>query len=150
MKKTSVALAALALSTVALTAACSSSSGSSSAASSAASPAASSSMVGGMATCDDTTITAEIEKELEAAGEGVKLWGLDGLNCADGWATVQPTVGKTEGEAVTETVIFQAEGQFWIPKNAMDVCGTQGDDPSVRPADAQVPEAIYAEACGTN
>jgi hypothetical protein len=42
-------------------------------------------------------------------------------------------------------MIFEAEGQFWIPKSAADVCGTYGD--GTYPSDAMVPESLYDPAC---
>jgi len=146
MKKTSAALAAIALSTLALTAACSSSSSSSDA-----SPAASGSMVGGMTTCDEATITEAVQKVQTAEDPNIKVWAIGGLNCDNGWAVVQPTVGSTEDNAITYTQVFQAEGQFWIPKSGADVCGTADEnDPSKYPSDAQIPEALYEEGCNTN
>lgn len=147
MKKSSAAFAAIALSTAALTAACSSSSGSASEAS----PAASSSMVGGMTTCDEATITKAVQDLQTAEDPNVQVFSIDALNCADGWAVVQPTVGTTEDDAIAYTQIFQAEGQFWIPKSGTDVCGTIDDnDMAAYPADATIPESLYVEGCTTN
>ena len=39
------------------------------------------------------------------------------------------------------TAVFQAEGQFWVPKDRAEVCVSPGN---------QVPEAIYQPACETN
>ena len=120
---------------------------------SAAAPAASASasMVGGMATCDEAAFTTAVEELLASEGGGERLISLDGFECLDGWAAVFPTVGTTEENAVTETLVFEAEGQFWIPKDRMEVCGTVNmDDPSAYPADSQVPEGIWQPACNTN
>ena len=43
----------------------------------------------------------------------------------------------------TETVVLQAEGQFWILKDRVEVCGTGPDD-------AEVPSSICEPACNTN
>lgn len=126
------------------------SSSSSESPSSAAAASVSASMVGGMTTCDDATISAAIEESLTAAGEGGTLDSLDDLQCADGWAAAVATIGDGSGEAITETLVFQAEGQFWVPKDRGDVCGTLGSDITVRPDDAQVPESIWTLGCTTN
>lgn len=62
------------------------------------------------------------------------------FKCADGWAYAFINAG-TGDEAVTGTVVFEAEGQFWIPKDRATVCKAPGD---------QVPAAIYEPACETN
>lgn len=109
------------------------------------------SMVGGMATCDEATFTQVVTDQIAAEGSETQLFSLDGFECVDGWAAVFPTVGTTEEDAVTETLVYEAEGQFWIPKDRMAVCGTVNmDDPSAYPADSQVPEALWPSACNTN
>jgi hypothetical protein len=120
---------------------------------SSAAPAASASatMVGGMATCDEAAFQTAVTDLLAAGGDGEKLFSIDDFQCVDGWAAVFPTVGTTEDNAITETLVFQAEGQFWIPKDRMEVCGTANmDDPTAYPADSQVPEALWQPACNTN
>lgn len=124
--------------------------GCSSSSDSAASSAGTASAVGGMTTCDDATITAAIEESLTADGEGGSLESLDELQCGDGWAAAMATIGDGSGEGVTETLVFEAEGQFWVPKDRVDVCGSVTGDASVRPDDAQVPQSIWALACATN
>lgn len=107
-------------------------------------------MVGGMTTCDDTTVLAAAN---DSAPEGVTYEGVDGLECADGWAVLFTTeVSADDPEnGVGTTLIFEAEGQFWIPKSPMDVCGTYDDsDPNARPDDALVPEALFEAGCRTN
>lgn len=147
MNKTYIAFAAIALSTMAFTTACSSSGGSASEAS----PAESSSMVGGMTTCDEATITKAIQDVQAAESPDDQVFAVDNLNCADGWAVAEPTVGTNEDDAITYTQIFQAEGQFWIPKLQEDVCGTRNEsDSTAYPADAAIPEALFDEGCNTN
>ena len=108
-------------------------------------------MVGGPSVCDDATITKAVQSALDADGEGMKVFALDGLTCADGWAVAMPTIGTEEANAITVTDVFQAEGQFWIPKDRAAVCGTQDmNDPSKYPSDAQIPESLYDEGCNTN
>ncbi len=96
--------------------------------------------VGGMATCDE----ASIGKAVEAVGtksEPVVFNPQSGsFKCADGWAYAYANAG-TGNEQFTETLVFEAEGQFWIPKNREKVCIAPGN---------QVPKSIYQDACGTN
>ena len=61
------------------------------------------------------------------------------FKCSGGWATAQAVVGSGQNQ-VQETLVFEAEGQFWIPKNRAQVC----------PKPSPVPAAIYKQACETN
>lgn len=134
---TTVLLSAAVLGT-GLLAGCSSSSSSSS------SPSA----VGGMTTCDEPTLTSAVQKAYpDNSYANLKV------SCADGWAavTVDQSASKDMANAINVTYVFEAEGQFWIPKDRAAVCGTiDTNAPATRPADAQVPEAIWATACNTN
>ncbi len=146
--KTTVVVATLALVAAGGLAGCSSSSSSPEAS---AAPTPEGSMVGGMATCDEATFTTDVEALLKEQGGVDNLYSIDGFQCVDGWAVVFPTIGGSEDTAYTYTQVFQAEGQFWIPKDRGDVCGTQDpNDATAYPVDSQVPEAIYQDACNTN
>ena len=151
--KSTIAIAALAAISVGGLAACSSSSSTSEESPAEVSTAASAeeSMVGGTAACDKAAFTQAMDDQLAAEDNGEKLFSIDDFQCADGWAVVFPTVGASEENSYTITAVFEAEGQFWIPKDRMKVCGTQNmDDPTAYPDDAQVPESIYQPACNTN
>lgn len=107
--------------------------------------------VGGMAVCDEATLSAAISENLVATGSEASLLSLDGFTCLDGWATTFPTIGTDAETAITETLVFQAEGEFWILKDRSEVCGTiDMNDPTAYPADSQVPEGIWQDACQTN
>ena len=107
--------------------------------------------VGGMAVCDEATLSAAISENLVATGSEASLLSLDGFTCLDGWATTFPTLGTDAETAITETLVFQAEGEFWILKDRSEVCGTiDMNDPTAYPADSQVPEGIWQDACQTN
>lgn len=106
---------------------------------------------GGMTTCDDATISQAIEDTITEGAEGVKLISLDGLECSDGWAVAFPTMGFTEEDATTTTMIFEAEGQFWVLKDRTQVCGTLDDtNQDAYPADATIPESLFQAGCWTN
>lgn len=130
------ALAAAALLSAAVLAGCGSSSDTSASGDTTA-PVSTGEKVGGVAKCDAASIT-----EAAKAGEDqpVELADANSFKCADGWAYAFVNVGSGEGQ-VTETRVFEAEGQFWIVKDRADVC----DGP-----DDEVPAAIYQDACQTN
>jgi len=144
------AVAATAVLSIAGLSACSSSSSSSDA-----SAAPSGSMVGGMTECTEAVVYAAADEAAKAMGAD-NVFTPDGLQCADGWAVVTGILAGAEEAAAAEanadapqgaptSMIFEAEGQFWIPKTAMDVCGTI--DGSNYPADAQIPEALFTAGC---
>lgn len=139
---TITAIAATAAVTIAGLTGCSSSSSSSE-------PAASASMVGGMTECTDAAVYPAAEEAAKAMGAD-NVFTPDGLQCADGWAVATGILGTGSMEAdapqgAPTSFIFEAEGQFWIPKTAADVCGTI--DGSTYPGDAQIPEALFESGC---
>ncbi len=95
--------------------------------------------VGGTATCDQ----ASLSKAVEATGtakEPNTLATPTSFECSDGWAYAYVNSGTGDAE-YTGTTVFEAEGQFWIPKDRQKVCISPGN---------QVPKAIYQPACETN
>jgi len=105
-------------------------------------------LVGGMATCTQADFGDVIAAGLP---KGEVLVSVDEFRCDSGWAYAFATVGDGKGHDITETFVFEAEGQFWIPKDRGTVCGSEDlAHPDQRPADAQVPAAIWANACNTN
>ena len=105
-------------------------------------------MVGGMTECTDAIINAEAEKYVTGLS-AENAWYPDTVQCADGWATASGIIGEVDAPAdgpmgAPANLIFQQEGQFWIPKDPVDVCGTYGD--GTYPSDAEIPEALYT-AC---
>lgn len=80
---------------------------------------------------------------------------LDGLQCADGWAVTTGILGPKDAPAngpmgAPISIVFETEGQFWVPKQPADVCGTSypsTDD--TRPDDALISEALFETACLT-
>jgi hypothetical protein len=95
--------------------------------------------VGGMTTCDKTTITKAVE-DTSTADAPAALATADSFKCSDGWAYAFVNVGTGDTQYTT-TLVFEAEGQFWIPKDRTKVCKSPGD---------QVPADIYQDACQTN
>jgi hypothetical protein len=82
--------------------------------------------------------------------DATNTFSLDTLECADGWAVAGGILGPKDAPAdgpqgAPAALIFEQEGQFWIPKEAADVCGTYTD--GTYPADAEVPEALYPAGC---
>ena len=106
-------------------------------------------MVGGMTECTDEIINGEAEKVVDADSGGENAWSPDSVQCADGWAVASGLIGPVDPPAdgpqgAPTNLIFQQEGQFWIPKDPIDVCGTYTD--GSYPSDAEIPEALY-DAC---
>ena len=79
----------------------------------------------GSAVCDDATLA---KAAMAADPEVVKV--EPGVKCADGWAVIYPDTAE-----YTFTMVFQAEGEFWIYKKGVD-CTT-------------IPKELQA-ACETN
>jgi hypothetical protein len=131
-------LAAAALMSAALLAGCGSSSDTAASGETAAST-STTEMVGGMTTCDAAAIGTAVKNTSEGGAPAV-LAEPDSFGCADGWAYAYANVGEGEGQ-VTETLVFEAEGQFWVPKDRSEVCTAPGNE---------VPEAIFKDACETN
>lgn len=105
-------------------------------------------VVGGMARCTQNELAKTIEGGLSPTQ---RLESIDSFACADGWAYAFATIANTSGPALEETFVFEAEGQFWIPKDRAQVCGTISPTaPAARPADAQVPASIWTSACNTD
>jgi len=134
----SIALASVSVLSVGLLAACSSDSEDSS----------SEEMVGGMTECTDEIINGEAEAYAESLGDNT-AWYPESVQCADGWAVANGILGDADAPedgpiGAPTNLIFQAEGQFWVPKDAADVCGTSED--GSYPSDAEIPEALY-DAC---
>lgn len=96
--------------------------------------------VGGTATCDAASIEKAAQDSPGFENQKITLEDSSSFKCADGWAYAFINAGTGE-EAITATVVFEAEGQFWIPKDRAKVCTAPGD---------QVPAAIYQPACETN
>ena len=95
--------------------------------------------VGGTVECSDAAIAEAVNADPAFAN-----YTVTDYKCADGWAyaSADPAEGEMGAPAM---MIFEAEGQFWIPKSAADVCGTYTDGTS--PSDAMIPESLYDPAC---
>ncbi len=95
--------------------------------------------VGGMATCDE----ASIGKAVAAVGTKSEPFVLipepGSFKCVDGWAYAYAIAGADIH--FPRTLVFQAEGQFWIPTTRQKVCVT---------ARNQVPKSIFQGACSVN
>ena len=96
---------------------------------------------GGSAACTQAGIEAAVTAYAKAGNEDAVLAsGLDKpYQCADGWAVGFVNVGP-EAVAVTTTVVWQAEGPYWVPQNRAKIC----------PKPSPVPKAIYNLACNSN
>ncbi len=96
---------------------------------------------GGSAACTQAGIEAAVTAYGKAGKEDAVLASGGGkpYQCADGWAVGFVNVGP-EAVAVTTTVVWQAEGPYWVPQNRAKIC----------PKPSPVPKAIYNLACNSN
>jgi hypothetical protein len=94
---------------------------------------------GGVAVCDETSITTVIRDEVDETYPGATFVSLADYECVNGWAVARAEV-DTSGVIVPAAFFLRAEGQFWIPESIEEICDTSL-------ADSPVPEAIYAQAC---
>lgn len=108
------------------------------------SPTGDTGIVTGSAECDQASLEKAVEDWGKANGgqKATLLASPKSYRCADGWAVAFPNVGSGEGE-ITVTAVFEAEGQFWIPKDRAKVCGNTA-------AESEVPKALFKDACQTN
>jgi hypothetical protein len=108
--------------------------------------------VGGMTECTMEALATPAQDAATALGAD-NIYTMDGVTCGDGWAVTTGILGPKDAPAdgpmgAPTNFIFQAEGQFWIPKTAEQVCGTYNpDEPDAYPADAEIPEIVYPEGC---
>lgn len=95
----------------------------------------------GSASCTNAEITKAVSdlSSTDYAGAKLATGGGPSYKCADGWAVGFVDVG-TGLEQYTATVVWQAEGQFWVPQDRAKVC----------PKPSQIPAAIYDLACNSN
>ena len=55
---------------------------------------------------------------------------------------------NTGPQGAPTSLIFQAEGQFWVPQDKEKVCGTVASaSAGAAPADATVPASLYEAGC---
>ena len=104
--------------------------------------------IGGTVECSESALRAGLE------GFTDEIVSVDGFECQDGWAVVFLSVdGGTDDPEYTVAgiAVLEAEGQFWISKDRVDVCGSipEIDDAGqpIRPDDAQVPASLWGAAC---
>ncbi len=102
---------------------------------------ASASMVGGMTECTQDVLEKAASEY--ATSTGNEMTSFEGLECADGWAVASVVIGDAP-----QSVIFEAEGQFWVPQDKAKVCGTYDSAaPDTVPEDATIPSALYPSGC---
>lgn len=102
--------------------------------------------VGGTAECTFDVVGEAAEEYAVSLGDGNE-YGVDNLECADGWAVTSGILGDGSGQGAPTSFIFEAEGQFWVPRTQADACGTYED--GNYPANAAIPEELYEIGCLT-
>lgn len=102
----------------------------------------------GSPACDSETLLAAANANV--TDEEDKASAMNGVACDGDFAVGFATIGSGESE-IEVTDVFQAVNGAWTVVDRGTVCGTISEDaPAERPGDAQVPEAIWVNACNTN
>jgi hypothetical protein len=94
---------------------------------------------GGMAVCDEATISAVIREDVDETYPGASFVSLESWECDDGWAFARAEV-DTSGVVVPTAFFLRAEGQNWIPTSIEEICSSSQEE-------SGVPDSIYAQAC---
>ena len=103
------------------------------------------------AACDADAITAAARAGLAADGEN--LLSVDPFACDGTFAYTWATVGDANDSEthVQVTLVFESRDGAWVEVDREAVCGTlDTQNLQARPADAQVPESIWKNACLTD
>lgn len=110
-------------------------------------PTSSSPMVGGMTECTKEALADPATTSAQAMGPN-NLYAIDTLSCADGWAVTTGVLSSTDnpGMGAPTSFIFEQQGQFWIPKEKAQVCGTNPVT-TTPPADAEIPADLFVVGC---
>lgn len=98
--------------------------------------------------CDSAALLAAANANV--TDDADKASAMDQVACDGDFAVGFATVGTGEGQ-IEVTDVFRATDGAWALVDRNSVCGTIDlNAPATRPADAQVPEAIWVQACNTN
>ena len=104
-------------------------------------------MVGGMTECTKAALAQPATAAAQDLGPN-NLYTVDTLDCADGWAVTSGVLSSTDNPdmGAPTSFIFEQQGQFWVPKDKADVCGTNPVT-TTAPSDAQIPADLYVAGC---
>lgn len=108
---------------------------------------ATSPMVGGMTECTKSALAEPAAQAAQALGAS-NVYTVDQLSCANGWAVTSGLLASKENPQMgaPTSFIFEQEGQFWVPKDKSQVCGTNPTT-TVAPSDALIPAALFVAGC---
>lgn len=95
------------------------------------------------AACDQVGIQDTITHIVNEAA--LQFGAFEELACSGDWTFARASIDGDGGGS--QSFVFQRQGEEWILKAPEIVCGTIGTDPSVRPADAEIPADIWPAAC---
>jgi len=96
------------------------------------------------AACDQVSLQTTIETFLHESDS--HLESLDALECSGDWAVVQATLTDDAAKPVEQEFVFARIGENWVLKAPESVCGSPSAD-DTRPADAEIPAELWAQAC---
>ena len=94
------------------------------------------------ANCDQAGIQDTITHIVNEAA--LQFGEFEELACSGDWAFARATIEGDGGGS--QSFVFQRQGEDWVLKAPEIVCGTI-TDPSLRPADAEIPAEIWPAAC---
>lgn len=108
--------------------------------------------VGGMTECTVEAVQPFVTAYIELSDANNQM-PIKDLQCANGWAVASGILGlknaPSDGpQGAPTSIVLEAEGQFWIVKDKVKVCGTyNAEDPETVPTDAEIPGALYLSGC---
>lgn len=98
--------------------------------------------------CDAESLLAAANANV--SNETDKASAMNDVACEGDFAVGFATMGSGDGE-IEVTDVFRAVDGAWSLVDRNAVCGTIDlNAPAERPADAQVPESIWVQACNSN
>ena len=95
--------------------------------------------------CDSSAFSATLDHIFSESD--TTLEGIDSFECKGEWALVLLKLAAGS-EGIEDQVIFKRDGDAWILKAPETVCGTVQPG-GARPADAEITEELWAQACST-
>ena len=96
--------------------------------------------------CDEASFSQTLDHIFSESD--TTLEGIDTFECSGEWALVLLKLAAGS-DGVEDQVIFKRDGDAWILKAPETVCGTVVPGGS-RPADAEISEELWAQACTAN
>ncbi|MCH9733881.1 MAG: hypothetical protein K0U78_04925 [Actinomycetia bacterium] len=103
--------------------------------------------VGGMTSCTKAELAEAATGAAQAMG-AEKVYTINDLTCADGWAVTAGILANSSDPSMgaPTSFVFEQEGQFWVLQDKAKVCGTMPTS-TIAPSDATIPAALFVPGC---